>query len=82
MGLITESRQDVEKFIFQHQRGFDPELLRLVLILAVLAICISGNTLWILRLNKKLRLEVQERERAETQIRELAMTDPLTGLAN
>ncbi len=82
LGLITESRQDIENFIFQHQHGLDPDLLRLIAILGALAMVISAIAFWIHRLNKQLRREVKERERAEVQIRELAMTDPLTGLAN
>jgi len=78
------SRLDYPEFIYTEERldSFIANYLHILVAVSSLVVLLSGAILFYHRLNRRLRDEIEARIRAESQLRELSETDPLTGLHN
>ena len=75
---------DLEPFLYSERRinGFISNYLRLLGGLLLFSLLLLIGIVWYYRLNRRLKLEIQARQRAEEALIQLAETDPLTGLHN
>lgn len=82
LGMI-DGDADLNGFLFDPnvQADLRPYYQAIALSLAA-ALLLALALFWYIRLTRRLRREVAERIKAETEARRLAMTDPLTGIAN
>lgn len=71
LGMVP-ARLDLDGFIWrQHVAEDDAEWIRLVAVLSVVALVLAGLIGWYIRLTRRLRAEVVERERAQERLERL-----------
>lgn len=80
-GMVSDLLR-LDGFVFTPPVVVDKRVRLGFVLMAVVALAAVVIALVFLRLNRKLLTEVKRRREAEAQMRQLADTDPLTGLAN
>jgi len=74
----------LEEFLYQPPMAL-PDMrryYRIIIVISLLVILLSGFSWWVHRVNQRLRREIRARLALETKLRRLSETDELTGLCN
>ncbi|MFC3913262.1 diguanylate cyclase [Pseudaeromonas sharmana] len=84
LGESYADKLQLQNFLYSEteQQGRITGFLHLLIAVSLLAILLMLAVMWFYRLNRRLKTEIAARKLAESQLLNLSMTDPLTGLHN